>query len=481
MRKWIISCCLSFVIASVYAAVPTLDEARELYKAGQYEAAAPTFAKELKRKPKNGSINHWYGVCLYYMGEYEKCEKYLKVGVERKVLLSNYYLGEAYTASYRFGEAVDAYNAYIESLKKAKQEPTDTVLNKLEIAKLGARMIGGVENVQIIDSLSVDSLSFFESYRLTPESGRLLGSDDLPFSLPKDTTVVAYMPQRRDMIFMGYPLADNNYDLCVSSNLIGGQWSELQSLSTTLNTAYNQNYPYLLSDGQTLYFAQDGEKSLGGYDIFITIFNSEREDYMLPQNVGMPFNSTANDFMMAIDETNGIGWFVTDRNKIPGMLTVYIFIPNEEKDVYTGRSEEEIRRLARIASIKDTWVEGANYEELLNAISQIETEDIRKPVREFTFILCNGIVYTQSSDFHSIEALNMYNQARNMQEQITKEKNKLAQLRRDYAEANLAAKDKLRDSILQLEVKLENISMQPYELENQARRAEMSYRNLLQE
>ena len=71
------------------AEVPTLDEARELYKAGKYEEAAPVFAKELKRKPNDGSLNHWYGVCLYETGEYEASIPYLKKAVSRRVLQSN--------------------------------------------------------------------------------------------------------------------------------------------------------------------------------------------------------------------------------------------------------------------------------------------------------------------------------------------------------------------------------------------------------
>ena len=44
----------------------TLDEARELYKAGKFDEAAPVFKAQLKRKPNDGSLNHWYGVCLFH-------------------------------------------------------------------------------------------------------------------------------------------------------------------------------------------------------------------------------------------------------------------------------------------------------------------------------------------------------------------------------------------------------------------------------
>ena len=480
MRKWILFACLFLFLSSVQAEIPTLDEARELYKAGRYAEAAPTFASELKRKPNDGSLNHWYGVCLYQAGDYAGCEKYLKKGAARRILLSNYYLGEAYAADCRFEEAVEAYGNYVAALRKEKREPSDTILAKIAGAKLGARMLSGVERVQIIDSLTVDSASFFEAYRLTPEAGRLVGRDDLPFDLPSDAAVTAFVPQRRDMIFAGYPLSGEDYDLCVSNSLVGGQWSELQSLSPTLNTSDNQNYPFLLSDGQTLYYAQDGENSLGGYDIFITRFSSEREDYVLPQNVGMPFNSIHNDYMMAIDEEIGVGWFVTDRNKIPGKLTVYIFIPNEEKEIYTDLPDSELRRLARIASIKDTWREGADYGKLLETIADIKEEDIMKPSREFTFVLCNGIVYTQSDDFQNAEALRYYNQARQAMSQLESLRTELSELRRTYGESNAAGRNKLQQRILALEAKVEQAAAQPSEYENRARRAEMSFRKMLQ-
>lgn len=481
MRKWILFACFFVYILSVQAEIPTLDEARELYKAGRYEEAAPTFAKELKRKPNDGSLNHWYGVCLYQAGKYAECEPYLKKGVARRVLLSNYYLGEAYAADCRFEEAVEAYGNYVAALKKERREPSDTILAKIAGAKLGARMLGGVERVQIIDSLTVDSASFFEAYRLTPESGRLVGVDELPFTLAEDVPAVAYVPQRRDMIFMGYPLSGGDYDLCVSNSLVGGQWSELQPLSPTLNTGDNQNYPFLLSDGQTLYYAQDGEGSLGGYDIFITRFSSEREDYMLPQNVGMPFNSIYNDYMMVIDEEMGVGWFVTDRNRVPGKLTVYLFIPNEEKEVYTGLSDVELRRLARIASIKDTWQEGADYSRLLAEIADIKSEDLMTPGREFTFVLCNGVVYTQSTDFQNAEALRYYNQARESAQELESLRSELSELRRAYAVGSAAERARLQSRILSLEAKAEQGAARPLEYENRARRAELSFRNMLRE
>ena len=36
---------------------------------------------------------------------------------------------------------------------------------------------------------------------------------------------------------------------------------------------------------------------MGGYDIFVTRYNSDTDNYLNPENVGMPFNSPFNDYM----------------------------------------------------------------------------------------------------------------------------------------------------------------------------------------
>ena len=82
----------------------------------------------------------------------------------------------------------------------------------------------------------------------------------------------------------------------------------------------------MLSDGSTLYFAAEGdiENALGGLDIYMTR-RDETGAFFSPTNVGMPYNSPYNDYMMAIDDAAGLGWWATDRNAPDGMVTVYIF------------------------------------------------------------------------------------------------------------------------------------------------------------
>ena len=64
-----------------------------------------------------------------------------------------------------------------------------------------------------------------------------------------------------------------------SSRLADGSWEQPEPLGDVLNEGGDANFPFLMSDGVTLYFANDGENSLGGYDIFIYA-QQRRVDYL---------------------------------------------------------------------------------------------------------------------------------------------------------------------------------------------------------
>ena len=74
-------------------------------------------------------------------------------------------------------------------------------------------------------------------------------------------------------------------------------------MDSTLAEGADSAFPFLMPDGVTLYFANNGGNSLGGYDIFMTRRSDDADgrSYMQPQNIGMPYNSPYDDYMLAID------------------------------------------------------------------------------------------------------------------------------------------------------------------------------------
>ncbi len=464
---WVVVMCIT---ATFPIGATTLDEARELYKAGRFAEAAPTFKAHLKSRPNDGSLNHWYGVCLFHEKRYDEAEKYLLVGKKRKVLESSNFLAQLYMAQYRFDEAITAYEEYKAFLKKDNKPIPDALNTSIALAQKANRMLQYIERVQVIDTLVVDTDSLFSYYKMTSESGRIGTANELGVNIPD--SVVGYMPQRGDRVFFGVKGEGNNFDLQSISRLNNGEWSEMSPLPEGINTSANELYPFFLNDGVTLYFASDGPGSIGGYDLFVSRQNLENGTFLKPENMGMPFNSLYNDYMLAIDEMLNVGWFVSDREQIPGKVTIYLFIPNESKQTYDlNTTQVDPVSLALIRTISDTWVEGADYNALLAQIQNIkEPEVVEQP--DFLFAIANGTHYTKLDHFVNPEARNLYIKAIEEHKHIAQIEEQLAHLRARYSQASPSEQEQLREQIQALEVQLLSLYPLPEKYENQARQAE---------
>lgn len=88
--------------------------------------------------------------------------------------------------------------------------------------------------------------------------------------------------------------------------LIDGYGNEKQLSATNFGLTGDVNYPYVMPDGVTIYFAAKDYDSLGGYDLFVSRYNMNNDTYLAPERLNMPFNSMYNDYLMVVDEEKGV-------------------------------------------------------------------------------------------------------------------------------------------------------------------------------
>jgi hypothetical protein len=84
----------------------------------------------------------------------------------------------------------------------------------------------------------------------------------------------------------------------------GGDWGAPQNLGTVVNTKYDEMSPFMALDGKTLFFVSKGHNSMGGFDIFKTVFDSTSGKWGKPVNLGYPLN-TADDELTFSMSGNG--------------------------------------------------------------------------------------------------------------------------------------------------------------------------------
>lgn len=101
-------------------------------------------------------------------------------------------------------------------------------------------------------------------------------------------------------------------DIWACERLSNGNWSEPYNLGNTINTSSDEESPYLMADGVTLYFSSKGHDSYGGYDIFITTLSYDGL-WSMPENIGPPINSTSNDYYYSSDSKGSCAYYSSDK------------------------------------------------------------------------------------------------------------------------------------------------------------------------
>lgn len=387
-------------------------------------------------------------------------------------------------AAYDFDRAEEALTKEIAALKKKKQS-TLHAENLLHAAIQGRSKLHATERITIIDSVVCAADDALQAIRVSRENGRIdtyastyHTTDSLGATLyenelaNKRYLAVATPPTPEDSIA--------SLHLAVSDK-IGEQWSTPVALTGLNDDDLSQNFPFLLSDGITLYYAATGPESMGGYDIFVSRADGEDGSFLSPENVGFPFNSPANDYLLVIDEFNQLGWFVTDRRQPEGQVCVYTFIPNATREVYGDDvTEEELRSRARISAISDTW--SLTDENEMNAARQ-RLADLREGKREnkavrpdFQFVIDDQRTYAHLDDFKSTTARAKMQQWMQLSKNCETDATMLQRLRDNYATASAAQRVQLRQTILQLESSNETHLQQLRQLEKEIRNSEISKR-----
>ena len=341
------------------------------------------------------------------------------------------------------------------------------------------------QQITIIDSIVTDKDQLLSQLLLSNETGRILSSS--AFWGKGDSTTV-FVNEMGNKAYFSQPDDSLKQQLC-TSDLLGGEWSKPQLLNGISEGISETAYPFMLADGLTFYFAGKGEESIGGYDIFMTRYDAHNNSFLKPENIGMPFNSEANDYLFAIDEYAHIGYFVSDRRQPEGKACLYIFIPQASRKTYDPivYTPAEIRGFADISSIADTWGNGEERNAALARYHAISINNMKatntdaqpddNAVASLELVINDALTYSSARDFRSREAAVLYKQLIEARQQLCLLNEQLEKSRSFYPQAAGAEKKTLQREMLQAEAEVTKLYSRIGTLEKEARNAEIKVIN----
>lgn len=116
-------------------------------------------------------------------------------------------------------------------------------------------------------------------------------------------------------------------DIYKTNKLPDGTWSTPVNMGPTINTKFDEESPFIAVDNKTLYFSSNNEKSMGGFDIFVTTADNNGA-FSEPINLGYPTNSTVDDIFYTTTIDGYTGYLTSDRAGGFGEKDIYQVVNN---------------------------------------------------------------------------------------------------------------------------------------------------------
>lgn len=295
----------------------------------EYDKALPLYTQLLSNYPKDPDYNFRYGTCYFFANrDKEGALKYLNFATSKPNINPQafYFLALALHHEYQFSAAESNYNKF-RQLGLAKDIQEFQVDRKIEMCRNGATLLKSMTDIGVLQKKEIKTTEFFRSYDLKGIGGKVVVKPDefkTKYDIKKKESSIVHIGDNANMVvFSSYGNdGKNGKDIFKVVKLPNGEWSN-PSVFPDINTKFDEDYPFLHPDGQTLYFSSKGYNSMGGYDIFKSTFDANTGRWSSPENIDFPINTPDDDILFISDIDNQLAYFASSRASKLGELTVY--------------------------------------------------------------------------------------------------------------------------------------------------------------
>ena len=250
--------------------------------------------------------------------------------------------------AYNFAEAVQYCESAVEALDSTASARAE---EQLLMARNGLNMMSFCSQPTVVAKQTFPLKDFFlfyplkdRSWRKTPNQLDSLGGDNLSRAIfiPDGSRDIYYSAKDEEGIRNIY-----------ATHLTDSLWSVPTLINEQMTSSSDEIYPMLSPDGQSLYFASKGLYGMGGYDLYVSNWNSETNDWDMPVNMGFPYSSPYDDFLFVNTEDGKYSIFASNRECGRDSVTIFVLEYDSMPVRKAVTDVDELRALASLNPARD--------------------------------------------------------------------------------------------------------------------------------
>jgi len=198
-------------------------------------------------------------------------------------------------------------------------------------------------------------------------------------------------------------------DIYMSTMDEKGKWGKAVNLGPTINTKYGEEGVYIHPDGRTIYFSSQAHKTMGGYDIFKSVYDDVTKTWSTPENLGYPVNTPDDDVFFVVSASGKHGYYASINGNGYGEKDIYMvtFLGAEKPMVMNN---EDNLLASQTAPVKETVIAPVMQikEAQLTILKGVITDAMTKKPLEATIELVDNTKNMVVATFTSNSATGKY-------------------------------------------------------------------------
>lgn len=255
---------------------------------------------------------------------------------------------DSLTKNYRFREAAGLF----ETAKAGADSLSAILIDEAMIqAQNGDNMTGFCSNPVAVarERFSLNDFFLFyplkdHSWRNVPNQLDSLGGD--PFAR------AIYFPDGSEEVYWSAKDQDGIRNIYHSHHR-DTLWTVPELINEQMTTSSDEIYPMLSPDGKQLFFASKGLYGMGGYDLYVSNWDDNLNDWGVPVNMGFPYSSPYDDFLFINTADGKYSMFASNRNCSRDSVDVYVLEFDSTPIRKAVRDPRELRKLCALDPVND--------------------------------------------------------------------------------------------------------------------------------
>lgn len=248
---------------------------------------------------------------------------------------------------YRFEEALESYRMALETAEQQSDSIMARIIDdRILMAENGRSMTAFAYSPKVVARHKFSIEDFYLYYPLEDRSWRPL-PNVLDSAADHRFHKAMYAPEGLRKLYWSAEDEEGTRNLYTSS-LQDSVWVVPALINEQLTSVSDEIYPLLSADGRHLYFSSAGLQGVGGYDLFVSDWDEDAQEWSAPENLGFPYSSPADDFLFYNTPDGQHTIFASNRDCSQDSVYVYVL---EFDTMPISRPVEDPDELLKIASL----------------------------------------------------------------------------------------------------------------------------------